>query len=222
MLSPNEPGRKGWAVASLTLAILGFCAPPLGFLAIVCGIVAKIKIRNNPHIYGGRGLATSGLVFGCIASVLIFVWALVLVLVLPTRLEPFLAQSREQSRRTNCTANLRAISAACLLYAEDNRGFFPGEPSSVGSGSSQEGQTCLVGLNGLKSEEQLWQIIGGNTRFMGSGSNPRLFFTLLKGGQRAYLQPKQFICPRSHNCAGPLDHRRSTDRAGEWCFYAGA
>ena len=63
LLPPEEPGRKGWAVAALIFAILGFCVPLVGLLGAVCGIIALVKIANSPSKYGGKGLAISGIIF---------------------------------------------------------------------------------------------------------------------------------------------------------------
>lgn len=120
LIPPTEPGRKGWAVAALTFAILGFCLPPLGLVAIVCGIVALAKIGNNPQEYGGKGLAISGIVIGSIALVFLILWALVLSIMLPS-----LARARELSKRAVCAANLKGMATAFYTYANENNDIWP-------------------------------------------------------------------------------------------------
>src|SRR5438876_2073551 len=60
------------AIWSLVLAILSF---PFGSLftaipAVICGHIARAKIRKSGGALGGRGIATGGLLLGYIALVL--------------------------------------------------------------------------------------------------------------------------------------------------------
>jgi prepilin-type N-terminal cleavage/methylation domain-containing protein len=134
---------------------------------------------------------------------------------------PSLQRAREQARRAVCGMNLTAIVKACRIYADYDKGAmtgmqtggkFPTEPSSVRGATptgGARGQTCYQ-IGNLRMQRE-----GGNaaadvltnwydaldpvtyraTGYKGSGSNPRQFYKLLLGGNKAYLQPKQFICP---------------------------
>ena len=70
---PAEGGNKTLAIVSLVLGILGapvccgvFAAVP----AIVVGVIAKSRIKSDPAVYGGAGLATAGIILGAIATLI--------------------------------------------------------------------------------------------------------------------------------------------------------
>lgn len=59
--------RSGYAIASLVLSIVGIASYGLGaILGVVFGHIAKSKIKNQPNMYGGDGMATAGLIIGYI------------------------------------------------------------------------------------------------------------------------------------------------------------
>lgn len=64
----NTPATSGWAVASFVCGLCVFVLFPLFFLAapaaIVCGHLAKARLRRAGGAVGGKGLATSGLALG--------------------------------------------------------------------------------------------------------------------------------------------------------------
>lgn len=64
-------GRSGWAIAA---GYLGLRSPLLIFapFALVCGIVAIIDMRRNPHRHG-MGRAIFGIVMGALFSILLLV-----------------------------------------------------------------------------------------------------------------------------------------------------
>ncbi|MDD5348635.1 MAG: DUF4190 domain-containing protein [Chthoniobacteraceae bacterium] len=54
----------GFAIASLVLSILTFILGPLGCVpGIICGHIARARIRKNPEL-SGAGLAQAGLIVG--------------------------------------------------------------------------------------------------------------------------------------------------------------
>lgn len=65
--------RKGEAIASIVLNLF-FWIPVLSILfsslAIILGIKALIKIKNNPSEYGGKVLAFIGIVWGAAIIIL--------------------------------------------------------------------------------------------------------------------------------------------------------
>ena len=71
-LARQQTSTNGWAIASLVLGILGG-----SLLAIVFGLVARSQIRRSGGRQGGLGLATAGIVLGCVWLALI---AIVVVL----------------------------------------------------------------------------------------------------------------------------------------------
>lgn len=48
-----------------------------------------------------------------------------IVMILASLLLPALQKAKESSRKTVCASNLKQLSLACSLYAEENRGWFP-------------------------------------------------------------------------------------------------
>lgn len=55
------------AIVSLVLGILSICsyvAPITGAAALITGWMATKNIKNNPNTYGGKGLATAGMITG--------------------------------------------------------------------------------------------------------------------------------------------------------------
>ncbi len=63
--APVRGPTSGFAIASLVFGIIG------GFVfAIVCGLVARSRIRSSGGWLRGRGLATAGMVLGCVWAVL--------------------------------------------------------------------------------------------------------------------------------------------------------
>lgn len=83
---PAAP-RKGLAIASLVLGIISI--PTLGLLGvgaitgIILGAVALNKIKHNPQVYSGRGLAIGGIVTSAISLGLIFIWGILAAIALP-------------------------------------------------------------------------------------------------------------------------------------------
>jgi hypothetical protein len=65
---PRTPPVAIW---SLILAVLSFTCGWLftAIPAVICGHIARAKIRKSDGTLGGRGIATAGLVFGYIALV---------------------------------------------------------------------------------------------------------------------------------------------------------
>jgi hypothetical protein len=74
----NYPGaqgqEKGFAIAALISGILSFlCLNILGPVAIILGVVALNKEKNEPTRYGGgRGMAIGGIVTGALGTLLFF------------------------------------------------------------------------------------------------------------------------------------------------------
>ncbi len=62
----NQPNtkKKGLAIASLVCAIIGGYISTISIVAIVFGHVALNKIKKDPSVYNGRGLAIAGLILG--------------------------------------------------------------------------------------------------------------------------------------------------------------
>ncbi|MGQ9536711.1 MAG: DUF4190 domain-containing protein [Actinomycetota bacterium] len=83
---PNSPPyypatlkNNGKAIASLVLGIVGlfFCPFICSLLAIVLGYSARKEIAASAGLEGGEGLATAGLVMGCIGLVIGVILAII-------------------------------------------------------------------------------------------------------------------------------------------------
>jgi hypothetical protein len=68
---------NGMAVAALVCGILGIFV-----LAMIFGYIGRRQIDESHGHYGGRGMATAGIVLGWIGLVLIVLWIVLVVVVL--------------------------------------------------------------------------------------------------------------------------------------------
>ncbi|MBI2850700.1 MAG: DUF4190 domain-containing protein [Chloroflexi bacterium] len=64
--------RRGFAIASLIFGIIGGypLASSASIVAVILGHVALSKLKNNPDIYSGKGLAIAGLILGYVGLAL--------------------------------------------------------------------------------------------------------------------------------------------------------
>ncbi|MFH0964012.1 MAG: DUF1559 domain-containing protein [Planctomycetota bacterium] len=70
---------------------------------------------------GGDGVATPPRAFTLIELLVVMtIIALLIGLLLPA-----LARAREEARKTQCRSNLRQVGMGMILYANDNKGYFP-------------------------------------------------------------------------------------------------
>lgn len=85
--------------------------PVLAIPAIICGVMALVKISNKKNRFKGTGLALSGLGIPI---------GLLLVLPLPVMiLMPAMIHTRTIAQRVVCGTNLKAMSTAMMVYAND-------------------------------------------------------------------------------------------------------
>ena len=120
----------GTAVASLVLGILGlilgpFCSIP----AVVCGHVAKSKIKRNEEHLDGGGLALAGLILGYIQiSFIVFMIPWLIAVGVPSYEGARLLAEKQATQNT-----LRIISATLEQYELDN-GKYPASLDDLVSG----------------------------------------------------------------------------------------
>ena len=114
----SEAKTSGLAITSLVLAILSiFTCFLTAIPAIILGIAALVKISGSRGRLKGSGLAVAGLV--------VPVAVIPLVSLLMAILMPALARTRHVARRTVCGANMRSLTLAMLIYANDKDDKFP-------------------------------------------------------------------------------------------------
>ena len=108
----------GIAITSLVLGILGLiCIGPFAAIpAVICGHIAKSKIKAAAGALQGEGLALAGLILGYVSIglmvVLIPVYATLGAIAIPSFM-----RARTTSQANACINNLRQIEAAKDQYA---------------------------------------------------------------------------------------------------------
>jgi hypothetical protein len=121
--APPPRERKGLAVASLVLGILGL--PTLGLLgvgallAIVLGVAALAKAREEPRVYGGKGLAIAGIVCAAVSVVLAPFLGIVAAIVIPSIL-----RARVAANEAATIGDIRMVIYAEAQYSEHNGGHY--------------------------------------------------------------------------------------------------
>ena len=109
---PIIPKNSGLAIAAFVLGLMSLLLGILtGIPAIVLGIIALVKIEKSGGRITGKGFAIPGIL------VPVFSIALMIVILLPT-----LFRVRAQGRRAVCLNNLKTLSLAWVMYADDNDG----------------------------------------------------------------------------------------------------
>jgi hypothetical protein len=116
---PNSPAddakNSGWAIAAIILAILSFFTFFLTVLpAIICGIIALIKIGISNGLLKGKAMAITGIVLPGVCLVMIAILG-----VLASILMPALSRIKSQSYQIVCGANMKGLGMAMLVYASD-------------------------------------------------------------------------------------------------------
>lgn len=118
--APSGAGKKtsGLATASLVLGILS----PLTCLitalpAIICGIIGLVKISSSKGRLKGIGFAVTGI---ALPIVVLPVVAMALAVTMPA-----LAKAKQMAQRVVCSANMKGLSMAIMVYADDYEGRFP-------------------------------------------------------------------------------------------------
>ena len=142
-LTPHASSLSKW---SLGLGVVSIsCLPVFASLpAIICGHMAKSRIKNLPKYYGGKGFATAGLIMGYL-SILIPIFAGLSL--------PALSKAKAKAQRIACVNNLKQIGIATRIYATDNQDRFPWQvPDSQGGTASfaktKSDVNGLIDING--------------------------------------------------------------------------
>jgi uncharacterized protein DUF4190 len=125
MSDPGPPRpRRGFAIASLILGILGL--PTVGLaligamLGIVLGVVGLVKARNAPTEYGGKGMAVAGIALSVISIVVMpFFLGIIAAIAIPGFL-----RARVAANESAVIGDVRSVLAAEAAYQSVNGGHY--------------------------------------------------------------------------------------------------
>jgi type II secretory pathway pseudopilin PulG len=115
--------RRGFAIASLVLGILGL--PTIGLLGvgamvgIILGVVALVKARNAPAEYGGRGLAVAGIALSVISILLTPIIGIIAAIAIPS-----LLRARVSANESAAIGDIRTVIMAEAAYQSINGGYY--------------------------------------------------------------------------------------------------
>lgn len=108
--------KKGLALTSLVLGILSL--PTLGLLligaatAIVLGVVALVKANKQPDVYGGKGLAITGISLAVVSIVVMpFMLGIVAAIAIPS-----LLRARVSANEAAAIGDTRTVISAQAAY----------------------------------------------------------------------------------------------------------
>ena len=109
-MTEPQKATPGIATASLVCGILGItCLGPFGAIpAVICGHVAKSKIKASGGSLQGDGLALAGLIMGYVGIGL----TLIMVPMLAAISIPAFMKAKDSAQRNACVNNLRLIDSA--------------------------------------------------------------------------------------------------------------
>jgi prepilin-type processing-associated H-X9-DG protein len=112
-----EPAQRSNAVAtaSLVCSLLVFVPYVTGLLAVILGRMGLLRAGE----LGGRGraVARAGFIIGIVNIAL---WVMLSIAAVPA-----VARARQQAMRVQCASNMRQLSIAIAMYAQDNKGMVP-------------------------------------------------------------------------------------------------
>ncbi|HVF66926.1 MAG TPA: DUF4190 domain-containing protein [Pyrinomonadaceae bacterium] len=138
--------RKGYAVASLVIGIIGFFT--FGILLIgtavgtTLGIVALKKEGGQPAVYGGKGLAIAGIVMNLLAVCMIVPLGIVTAIAIPN-----LLASRRAANEASAIRYVRVITMAeGVYYATKGAGY--GTMSQLAAGGMIDSSLAAGEMNG--------------------------------------------------------------------------
>ena len=110
-----ESKNSRLAIASMIMGLLCITCilwPVLALPAIICGIVALVKISNNKAQLKGKGFAITGIVVPIVLMVLLL---------------PVLIKVKNLAQSLVCSVNLKGLSCAMVVYANDYDDTLPTE-----------------------------------------------------------------------------------------------
>jgi len=108
---PVNGKTSGLATAALILGILAFFTGGITALpAIICGIIALVKISGSGGLLKGTGMAVAGIVISSMIPAIAIILAILM---------PALSQVRHMAQRVVCVQNMQGLAIAMIVYAND-------------------------------------------------------------------------------------------------------
>jgi len=117
-----DPKTSGLAIAAFAMGLLSMTCvlwPFLGLPAIICGIIALVKISKSNGQLKGSGLAVAGLVIPAVLTLVVPLLAAILM--------PAMGQARGVAKQVVCGTNLKGLSTAMMVYTMDYDDTLPTE-----------------------------------------------------------------------------------------------
>lgn len=84
--------------------------------AVICGHVARSRIKKNPDTLTGNGIALAGLVIG---------YAILALMLAPIVFRSYIEKVQEEARYINCMSNHRYIYKAATEWSHNHSNSFP-------------------------------------------------------------------------------------------------
>ncbi len=161
---PLKPTTSRLAIASMNLGASSFILPIAAIPAVICGHIARGKIKKSQGRLDGSGLALAGLITGYLVLGIFFIIVFLVALSAPIR---------KRAYQTEAISNAKHIGMA--LYAfEDEYGSYPNaatakliaEKTSTPeiTGSSSNARFRQLFSAGITESEQLFYAKTPNTR----------------------------------------------------------
>jgi type IV pilus assembly protein PilA len=123
--TPAEPS-KAMAMASMIIGILSVltlsCFGIGALTGLILGIVALLRTKRQPRLYGGRGMAIVGITASSIAVFLIPVLGIVAAIAIPS-----LLRARVSANEAATIGDIRTVISAQAAYQSANQGAYEGQ-----------------------------------------------------------------------------------------------
>jgi hypothetical protein len=109
---------KGLAVTSLVSGILSLlgCVGLGSLVAIITGVMAMSRAKNEPHVYGGKGMAVAGVVMGSVSLLILPIFIIAAIAI------PSLLRARVSANESAAIGDVRTVISAQVSYASHNDG----------------------------------------------------------------------------------------------------
>lgn len=120
------PRTSRLAIASFVMGLVSLVTcvlwPILALPAIICGIIALVKISGANGMLKGKGYAITGIVLPAVMIILIPILAMALAILMPA-----LNKTKHIAQRVICGTNLKGVGTALIVYTNDNNKFPPAD-----------------------------------------------------------------------------------------------